>query len=64
MATKIEFRINSKGQVHMEISGVEGMSCEEITKRFRDALGITTDNEVKPEYFVELEGMNIYVNEE
>ncbi len=61
--SKIEFRIDKHGEVNLEISGVTGAKCQELTKPFEDALGIKVDSQNKPEFFVELEGMEVHVSE-
>ena len=63
MAT-ITFKVNKKGEVAIEVDGVMGASCSDITAKFEEALGTKTDTQMKPEWFVELEGTKNYVSEE
>jgi Protein of unknown function (DUF2997) len=53
MPAKIEFRISRDGEVKLEVSGVDGASCEQITKAFEDGLGVVTDVQKKSEYFLD-----------
>lgn len=64
MAAEIKFRISRTGEVNIEVDGITGASCQQITKAFEDALGVKTDSQVKPEWFIELEGTRQYVSED
>lgn len=60
----IKFRIDKKGLVHQEVSGAVGQRCEALTVAFEEALGVKTDVELKPEFYVELEDTKVQVFEE
>lgn len=64
MAGKLEFVIGSKGEVSIEGIDCTGTECTVMSKPFEDALG---GNEVsknlKPEYYVELDGEQVKVSE-
>lgn len=65
MNKTIKFTISKTGEVQMEVNGVSGPACQDLTKPFIEALGgEVLDVEEKPEYFVNLEGMEQYVSEE
>lgn len=64
MSVQLTFKIDKKGIVTMEVAGVQGMNCSDITKAFEENLGVVTDVQQKPEYYVELEGTKQYVGEE
>lgn len=54
MSVRIVINKNRRsGQPHVTVEGVGivGPGCEQITQRLRDALGTTTANEHKQEYF-------------
>jgi len=52
MAT-INFRISKTGEVKLEVSGAEGSVCEDLTRVFEQELGVVTDVQRKPEYFLD-----------
>ena len=54
------FKISKEGIVSEEVSGAEGMKCEEITLAFERALGTVEDCQRKPNYYVELEHIEQY----
>jgi len=49
------------GKAHIEVLGAVGTSCEEATRLLEAALGKVENKGYKPEYFVELDGVNQYV---
>lgn len=58
MAGRIQFRIDAKGDVHMDVEGVEDASCEQLTAAFEAELGgDIVEVQRKPEYYVELDGV-------
>lgn len=58
MAGRILFRIDRNGDVHMDVQGVEDASCAQLTAAFEEALGgEIADIQHKPEYYVELDGV-------
>jgi hypothetical protein len=52
---KIKLRINEKGDVLLEVDGIEGQSCHDISRHFEEALGTCVDVEEKPEYYAEID---------
>ncbi len=54
---QIQFRISKSGDVNLEVSGTSGINCEQLTRAFEDALGTKVDSQQKPEYFVQLDGI-------
>ena len=44
-----------KGKTSFEVNGVEGASCEELTRTLQNAIGATEDTNRKPAYYVELD---------
>ena len=57
---KIKFKISKEGTVSEEVTGAEGMKCEEITLAFERALGSVEDCQRKPNYYIELEYTEIH----
>jgi imidazoleglycerol phosphate dehydratase HisB len=52
----IRFRIDKKGEVHIDVEGVADATCEQLTKAFESALGgEISDVQRKPNYYVELD---------
>ena len=62
MAT-IQIKIDKLGNASLDVSGTTGVNCEQLTKAFEEALGTKVESQLKPEYYVELEDMQIKVNE-
>lgn len=54
---KVDVYISKDGTVTIEVNGVQGKGCQDITKILQESLGVTVDSDLKPEYFVELEQM-------
>lgn len=51
---QITFLVKHGGIVDIEVGGVEGATCEQITKAFEEALGgEDLEKELRPEYYVE-----------
>jgi hypothetical protein len=46
----IEIKIDSKGKVFLEVSGVSGKKCLELTKELEKSLGEIESREFKPEF--------------
>jgi hypothetical protein len=53
MATKveIEIEITTTGEVHMEVKGVKGKGCLDLTKPLEAALGKVEARKLKSEYY-------------
>lgn len=47
----IEVIITKSGEVQIEASGFTGTACEQATEKLREALGQTTRDDKKPEYY-------------
>jgi hypothetical protein len=62
MAT-IEVRIKN-GEAHIDVLGVTDASCAELTRHLESALGTVEECQRKPEYYVELDGIKQYVQED
>lgn len=61
---KITFRIDRKGEIHLEVSDeVVGTECEALTRKFEEALGIKVESNLKPAYWNVLDDLKIEVNE-
>lgn len=53
MAAPISIRIDKSGNVHFEVHGVEGPSCEKLTEALIRATGQEADKEYSEEYALE-----------
>lgn len=53
MAKKIDIRIDKDGNVHFEVSGVEGPSCEELTEALVRSAGDVEETEQREGYILE-----------
>lgn len=53
MAVKqeLEISITPEGEVKIEVKGVKGSSCLDVTKEIEEALGVVTDREHTSEYY-------------
>ena len=51
MDKKIIFKIAKDGQLTVEGSGFQGESCLEKSKQYMQGLGLTSDEQKKPEYY-------------
>ena len=61
---KITFKVLNDGTVDIDISGVVGASCEDISKIFQNALGgPATESNLKPEYYTEIQNEYIEAKE-
>jgi hypothetical protein len=47
---KITMLVNQDGSVQLEVDGVKGSSCTDLTKEVEDALGNVTSRKKKAEY--------------
>jgi hypothetical protein len=59
---KITFRIK-KGQVSVDVDGVKGTSCKDITEAFTEALGMTTSVQDKPEVYDQIDDLEAVLYE-
>ena len=53
MAVKQELQISitPEGEVKIEVKGVKGADCTEVTKEIEEALGVVTDRQYTGEYY-------------
>jgi hypothetical protein len=49
--TEIKIIIGKDGKVNLDVAGVKGSACKELTKSIEKALGKTTTTQKKSEYF-------------
>lgn len=64
MSVQLKFKIDKKGIVELVVDGVQGASCSDITRAFETELGVVTESQQLPDYYIELEGTKQYVGEE
>lgn len=50
MGAQIKIRIDKKGDTFIEVNGVEGSACEQLTEKMMQALGETEEVKYKEEY--------------
>lgn len=60
---KIRFEVQKDGSVNLEVSGAKGLTCEELTRSFEEALGVKVRVEFKPEEFVVFDGIKQHIVE-
>ncbi|MEM9215911.1 MAG: DUF2997 domain-containing protein [Cyanobacteria bacterium P01_F01_bin.150] len=49
----LEFVIHPDGRVEEKVTGIQGQSCEEVTKAIEEQLGCVLHTEKLAEYFVQ-----------
>lgn len=54
MAAGIKIRIDKQGNVHFDVHGVQGPSCEKLTEALIRATGDEVDKEWNSDYVLEL----------
>ena len=52
------------GKVNIDVEGLEGVSCTELTSLLERELGSVEEVTHKPAYYNELDGLEIHVSEE
>ena len=52
---KIKFNISSDGEVMLNVEGVVGKKCNDLSYPFEQRLGIVSKKELKDSFFVENE---------
>lgn len=58
MASIIKFRIDKKGNAHLEVDdSIVGTDCTSMTAAFEDALGIKVDVQTKPQFYDVIDGI-------
>lgn len=53
MVKKIKFIISNEGEVRVDVTGVEGTSCEGLTEPFEKVLGPVFERTYKDSFYVE-----------
>jgi hypothetical protein len=53
MVKRIKFKIDSQGEVRLDVSGAEGADCEDLTKPFEQVLGSVLERSYKDSYYIE-----------
>lgn len=51
MVKKITFKISSDGEVNLAVDGVQGSSCEDLTRPFEAVIGKVSGRELKDSYY-------------
>ncbi len=60
--TEIKMKISRTGDVDMEVGdSTIGADCEALTKVFEQELGVKVDSNLKPQFYQNLEEMEIKV---
>ena len=59
MSHTIEIVITEEGETTVETKGVKGSGCQALTKAIEAALGSTTGDVKKPEYFANQGGSHV-----
>lgn len=49
--TEITITIDKQGRTEMEVDGVKGQSCTNLTEKLVEAIGFRVSEELKPEYY-------------
>ncbi len=57
--TEVVVVIKKTGEVAVEVNGMQGSSCQDITRALSEALGTEVESQAKPEYFVELDNLAV-----
>lgn len=60
---KIRCKIDKKGNVIIEVDGVQGQSCQEITRPFLEAIGTTQEVTLKEEFYSAEENQEVKVGQ-
>lgn len=48
---QINVEISAEAEVTVEVGCMKGAGCEQLTRALRDAIGQTTENRKKPEFY-------------
>lgn len=48
---ELEIVITPQGKIEIEVKGVQGPGCKDLTRALEDALGEVDERELKPEYY-------------
>lgn len=49
--TRVKMKITAKGDTELEVNGVSGVSCEDVTKALTDGLGEIVEQNFTSEYY-------------
>lgn len=60
---ELEIQISDKGDVTVNVIGIKGKKCMDITKELEECLGIISSFEKKPEFYQQVEQTEINVQE-
>lgn len=63
MSVKLNFKISKAGTVELVVDGVQGTSCSDITRAFETELGVVTESQQLPDYYMALDQTKQYVGE-
>jgi hypothetical protein len=53
MSKTIEIVISPKGETKLETKGFAGSGCQEASRAFEQALGVSSDEQLTSEYYAE-----------
>lgn len=59
MGPEIRITISPTGEVKVDVNGVIGTSCQDITRALQEALGVEIESQVKPQMYQELDDLSI-----
>lgn len=58
MKEEVVVKISKDGEISIEINGIKGVVCKDITSVLEQVLGVRVTSSIeKPEYFHEIEGI-------
>ncbi len=49
---ELQIVISPEGHIQIEVQGVQGNACMDLTRTLEEALGSVEDRQYKPEYYV------------
>ena len=61
---EFEIVISPEGKVNIEVKGVQGSSCTDLTRFLEEALGDVDQRDYKPEYYVQNTGQSGIYNQQ
>lgn len=53
MVKKITFKITNDGEVNLSVDGVQGSSCEDLSRPFEEIIGKVSAREHKDSYYLD-----------
>jgi len=57
-AEEIKVIIAKDGKTTIDVNGIKGPSCKDVTKRLQEALGTEVESETKDEFWEQEEGQD------